>query len=129
MKRWDILFWTAVTAAGLGAGCASVTCRTQPGLSGPRWPASDPARVAILPGEPTRPKERLGEIFLSVEGSPSRDRLENKLKKAAAGLGADAVFIASDQTHLLPVVYGGWWGMSYSPEAYRGIVAVAIKYK
>ena len=111
------------------AGVFSFTCRSQPSLGGPGFPASDPARVAILTSEPARAKDRLGEIFLSVEGSPSRDRLEKKLKKAAAGLGADAVIIVSDQTHLFPVYYGGWWGTSVSQEAQRGIVAVAVKYK
>ena len=118
-----MVFW-------LGAGCANVTCRTQPSLSVPRYPPSDPARVAILTSEPARAKDRLGEIFLTVEGSPSRDTLENKLRKAAAGLGADAVIITSDQTRIVPVVYyGGWWGGSVSQEACRGIVAVAVKYK
>ncbi len=129
MKRLGILLGTALAAAWLGAGCSTVTCRTQPTLGGPRFPASDPARVAILAAEPNRLKDRLGEIFISVEGSPSRDRIEKKLKKAAAGLGADAVFIAADQTHLYPVIYGGWWGASYTTEAQRGIVGVAIKYK
>jgi hypothetical protein len=129
MKSTGILLWTAVLAACLGAGCSTVTCRTQPALGGPRFAASDPARVVILTAEPARAKDRLGEIFISVEGSPSRDRIENKLKKAAAGLGADAVVIASDQTHLFPVVYGGWWGATYTQEAQRGIVGVAVKYK
>ncbi len=129
MKRLGVWLGTAALAGLLGVGCSTVTCRTQPYLTAPHWPASDPARVAILAAEPNRAKDRLGEIFLSVEGSPSRDRIEKKLRKAAGGLGADAVFIVYDQTHLFPVVYADWWGASYSQEALRGIVAVAIKYK
>ena len=68
--------------------------------------------------------------MLSVDGSPSREKLEQKLKQAAAKFGADAVFVVYDKTHVFPVVYVGWWGGPYgvSEETRRDIVAVAIKY-
>jgi hypothetical protein len=86
--------------------------------------------VQILPAEPNQPKDRLGEIILSVSGNASRDVLENKLRNAAAALGANAVFISSDKTRFYPVVYYDWW---YPPWVYqestRNIVAVAIRLK
>jgi hypothetical protein len=117
-------------AALLLAGCSSVSVRTQPYLGVPRYPVSDPAKVEILGKEPERPKDRLGEIFLDIEGSPSRDEIEWKLREAVAELGGDAAFIVFDQTRLFPVVYADpYYGTTVSETAIRGIVAVAIKYR
>jgi hypothetical protein len=55
--------------------------------------------------------------------------LEKKLRVAAANLGADAAFVVSDQTRIFPVLYGSYWGPSWTQDARRGIVAVAIKFK
>jgi hypothetical protein len=119
----------ALAGAWLCVGCASVTTRTQPYLGVGSYSRTDPARVEILSAEPDRPKERLGEIHLFASGSPSRERLEKELRWAAGRLGADAVFVVSDQTRLFPVVYVDWWGTTVDHEARRGIVAVAIKYR
>jgi hypothetical protein len=109
-------------------GCAGVSVRTHAYLGTPRYGPTPAPAVQILPAEPSRPKERLGEIILNVSGNPSRDVLENKLRNAAANLGADAVFIASDKTRIYPVVYYDW---CYPPWIYqqstRTIIAVAIK--
>ncbi len=69
--------------------------------------------------------------MLSVSDSPAREKLEEKLKQAAAKLGADAVFVVYDKMHIFPVVYVDWWGGPYgfSEEMRRNVVAVAIKYK
>jgi hypothetical protein len=113
------------------AGCASISERTNVYLTAPKYPPVNPASVQILSAEPKQPHDRLGEIFLTVEGQPSREELEKKLKRAAARLGADGVFIVYDRTHIFPVVYvGGWWGPAGVDENFhRDIVAVAIKSK
>jgi hypothetical protein len=100
-------------------------------LTVPRYPPTAPGAVQILAAEPNVPKERLGEISLSVSGQPSRERLEKRLKEAAAKLGADAVFVVYDRTHIFPIVYVDWyWGPAgVSEEVHRDIVAVAIKYR
>jgi hypothetical protein len=124
-----------IGAALLGAGlllvgCSSVSVRTQPYLGVQQYPPSDPARVEILGKEPERAKDRLGEIFLDIEGSPSRDEIEARLREAVAGLGGDAAFIVFDQTRLFPVVYADpYYGTTVSETVRRGIVAVAIKYR
>lgn len=112
-------------------GCSSIAVNTKAYLGSPNFAPGDPARVQILAAEPKQPKERLGEVMLSVEGSPSRQKLEAKLKQAAAKLGADAVFVVYDKTHVFPVVYAGWWGGPYgvSEDIRRDIIAVAIKYQ
>jgi hypothetical protein len=126
-RRW----WRMLGLIGVLAmtGCASIYERNHAYLGSPRYPSTMPASVQILASEPDRPKVQLGEIVLTVEGSPRRDTLENRLKKAAAKLGADAVFVVYDKTHLFPVAYWDWWG-PWSEGTYsdRVIVAVAIKF-
>jgi hypothetical protein len=119
-----------VAWAAILTGCTSISEHSHAYLGSPNYAQTDPAMIQILPGEPSQPKERLGEIFLSVEGSPPRTELEQKLRQEASKLGADAVFIVSDRTHLFPAYYGGWWGPVGVAEEYRrGILAIAIKYK
>jgi hypothetical protein len=118
----------AVLCLMLG-GCASIYERTYAYLGSPKLPPTDPAQVQILSKEPPRPKERLGEIALFIEGSPSREKIEEKLRKAASQLGADAVFITYDRMHVFPVVYVGRWGpVGAGEDLRRDLVAVAIKY-
>jgi hypothetical protein len=132
-RRGRIGWWpravAALIVAGLATGCSSVSVRTQPYLGVPRYEPSDAARVEILGQEPARLKDRLGEIILDIEGSPSRDTIEAKLRAAVAELGGDAAFIVFDQTRLFPVVYADPYGTTVTESARRGIVAVAIKYR
>jgi len=120
----------AVACAVLFAGCASISERTNAYLGTPKYPPTAPEAVQILAADPKRPADRLGEIILSVDGKPSRERLEKKLKAAAAQLGADAVLIVSDRTHIFPIVYGNWWGpVGVIEDSRRHLVAVAVKFK
>jgi hypothetical protein len=82
------------------------------------------ASYAISP-----PHYHLGEVFVNVSGEPSKERIENAIRKQAAKLGADAAVIVYDRTHLFPVVYVDWWGATVSHDRQRDIVAVAIHYK
>jgi len=91
-------------------GCANISVRTHAYLGSPKLPPTAPASVQILAAEPTTPKDRLGEILLGLEGNSSRDAIEQKLRSAAAQLGADAVFVTYDRMHVFPVAYGGGWG-------------------
>lgn len=112
-------------------GCASVSQHTRAYLGSPHYAASNPAAIQILPEEPKRAKERLGEVVLTVEGEPKREKIEEKLREGAAKLGADAVFIVYDKVHVFPIVYYDWWWgpMSATETMGRMIVGVAIKYK
>ena len=113
-------------------GCSSISVNTRAYLASPHYAATDPARVAILSSEPSRPKEKLGEISLMIEGSPSREAVEQRLRRGGASLGADAVVIVYDKLHIFPIVYvDPWWGgpPSTSQSAKRNVVGLAIKYK
>lgn len=125
-----MLVGAPLLAAALAlCGCASISEDTHAYLGVPQFSPTQPDAVQVLASEPNRPKVRLGEIMLSVEGQPSRAALENRFKAAAARLGADGVFIVSDRTHIFPVVYWDCWGPMYSDDWRRLIIGVAFKYK
>ncbi len=113
------------------AGCSTVYERSHAYLGTPTYGPTDPAHVQILQAEPKQAKDRLGEVVLTVEGEPDRNKIETKLKAGAAKLGADAVFIVYDKIHVYPMVYyDWWWGPIDTGQAMnRQIVGVAIKYK
>jgi hypothetical protein len=113
------------------AGCSGITASTHAYLGIPKYPPIDPNKVQILREEPKQPIDRLGEIILGAEGGVNRDALEKELKRRAAELGANAVIVVYDKTHVFPVVYVDWyWGPSgVSSETHRDIVALAVRYK
>jgi len=110
-------------------GCSSISENTRAYIGSPHVPPTQPGYVRILQAVPTEPHTRLGEVLLNVEGQPSRDAVEKRLREGAARLGADAVVVVADRMHIFPVVYYDWWGPStVSQDVRRNIVGVAIKY-
>lgn len=125
-----VLIGAPLLAAMLAlCGCASITEQTHAYLGMPHYSPTDPAAVQLFAAEPNRPKERLGEVILSLDGNPPRDQIENRLKAGAAQLGADGIFIVKDSTHIIPVEYWDYWGPEgYAEDWHRVIVGVAFKY-
>jgi len=111
------------------AGCNYVTVNTKPYLGVPLYPPTNPADVEILRTEPLRPHERLGEISLEPTGNPPVAKMEQKLREAAAKMGANAAVLVVDRTMLMgATVTGPWYGRQVSPDFQRVIIAVAIRY-
>ena len=129
-KRGIRISGSALALGLMLCGCATISEQSHAYLGTPSYAATNPGRVQVLAAEPTRPKVRLGEITLSIEGNPSRQAVEEKFKVAAARLGADAVFIVLDKTYVYPVVYWDyWWGYAGTTEYWqRNIIGVAFKY-
>lgn len=121
----------SVAAIMLGlTGCAHVSENTRAYLGSPKYAPTEATKVVVLQTEPKEPHERLGEVLLEATSNVSRDELENRLRQAAAKLGADAVFLAYDRMHVTPIVYADWWGPStVGRDLRRNIVGIAIKYK
>src|SRR5262245_18384989 len=121
--------WQAPVLALLLAGCSSVSTRIQPYLGGPTYHPTDPTRVAILRAEPSRPDERLGEVFAEPSGQPTVAQYEQALREGAAKMSADAVVVVYDQMQVLgTVVSGPWWAPSTSPIVGRVVIGLAIRY-
>src|SRR5262245_38442858 len=119
-----------LAGAILLSGCTSIQEQTQPYVGVPKYPPTTPESVRILAEEPRQPKDRLGEIILTIDGNPTREELETRLKEAAARLGADATFVVYDRTHIFPVVYYDYWSPPWvTTDPRRIIIAVATKNK
>lgn len=131
MKRWIIKAIMLLTCCFLSflSGCSNVSVETRQYLGIPTYPPTDPASVEILHSMPNIPIERIGEIILEPWGNPSKKDMEQKLKEAAAQLGANAAVIVSDRTRLMGgYVTGPRWNGEIIPEYGRVIIAVAIRY-
>lgn len=112
------------------AGCSMVTVESQRYLGVPTYAPTNPAQVEILRTEPTRPHVRLGEISLEPQDHPSVAEIEEKLRTAAAKMGADAAVIVADKTQIIGAwVTGPWFAREADPIYGRVIIAVAIRYK
>jgi hypothetical protein len=132
MKRYAIfsVWLLAIFLLPLLAGCSSVSIDTQQYLGLPTYPPTDPATVAILHEPPMRPHVRLGEVVAEPSGSPPVTEIENKLRQAAAKMGANAIVIVADRTERMGVVVTGpWWGRQINRVYGRVIVGVAIRYQ
>jgi hypothetical protein len=77
-----------MSAALIFSGCSSISENTHAYLGSPQLVPTKPDTVQVFMSEPKQPKERLGEVILSVEGNPSREKLEQKFRVEAAKLGA-----------------------------------------
>lgn len=110
-------------------GCSTVSVQSHSYLGVPSSSPTDPPSIQILQSEPSRAHVRLGEISIEPSGNPPVAELENKLRVAAAKMGADAVFIVSDTTKVTGGrISGPRWAPEISPEYGRVIKAVAVKY-
>lgn len=118
-----------LVAALIFGGCASISENSHAYLGSAPLAATAPDTVQIFRSEPPSPIERLGEITLSVGGNPSRQKLESRLKAAAAKMGATGVYIVSDRTRFYPVTYWDYWGAETGDYWHRLIVGIAFKNK
>jgi hypothetical protein len=125
-----IAVWVPMVAVALMlCGCATISENTHAYIGSPQYAPVNKTNVQIYATEPKTPKDRLGEIILSIDGNASRQKVDEKLRKAAAKLGADGVYVASDRTHIQPVIYWDYWGPVREEDWVRLIVGVAFKNK
>lgn len=132
MRSFARIFLPPVLGALLTVGCSYHHAHTITYLGAPRPAPTDAARVEILHQPPERPHDRLGEIVVEASLSPPPDvrKLEERFRREAAKLGADAVFIVQDHAQTTGWwVSGPWWSPSVSATQSRIIVGVALKYR
>jgi hypothetical protein len=123
------LFFAAGVVALL-TGCQAVSVQSTQYIGVPSYPPTDPASIQILRSEPTTANVRLGEITLepSSQSTPAPE-IEQKLRQAAAKMGANAAVVVADRTAIMGgVVTGPWWGRTVQPTYGRVVIAVAIRY-
>jgi len=113
-------------------GCTSLSSRGLEYVGAPRFGPTDPAGIEILQAEPERAHVKLGEAVgnAAVDPAPSVEKIEARLRREAARMGADAVYLVHDRTEAVgAVAMGPWWSQSFSPIQGRIVVGVAIKYR
>ena len=106
----------AVALACVLTSCAYVDATTTQYVGVPRSAPTDPATVQVLPSEPMRTHDRLGEILLDITIDPPAAvaEVEQRLREEAAKMGGNAVFVVRDMVN---------------PNAGRKLIAVAIRYR
>jgi hypothetical protein len=121
----------ALSLVGL-TGCSSLSTETIQYLGVPRHAPTDPEEVEILQAAPDQPHTKLGEVVTSVSlnPSPSIEKIERAMRRKAAALGADAVVLIRDQVEVTGTwLAGPYWSPRVSPIRDRVIVGVAIKFE
>jgi len=112
------------------SGCSYVSVHSHQYIGMPEFPATNPADIEILHAPPSRPHDRIGEITLFPEGSPSNKKIEDTLKASAARMGANAVVVVSDTMREVgEYMTGPWWHGQINTEWSRVIVGVCIRYR
>jgi hypothetical protein len=129
-KIRNITLVAALAALFLGTGCNTISVNSTQYIGGPKYAASDPAKVEILRAQPNRAHVQLGEIKLEP-ASPNVEvaKIETDLRQQAAKMGADAAVVVVDRIQTTgAMVVGGFLNRSVETIQGRVIVAVAIKY-
>lgn len=128
-RRIGVVAGLVLATVGLSA-CSTVSVSSIRYLGVPQFAPTDPNAVEIMRHEPSRPHEKLGEVYLEPSGSPSVAEMEQAIRTEAAKLGADAAVLVFDKTKRIGTVYQGpWWARSSYAVYGRRVVAVAIHYK
>jgi len=122
--------------AGVLASCASVDGTSCQYAGVPHYSPTSPGQVEILRTQPKQSHQRIGEVVIeaSTEPAPQVGEIEQKLRKEAARLGADAVIVVQDtvEPERLYFTQGYYWNAwNQFPQTYEAhkIVGVAIKYQ
>ena len=97
----NIRIVTAILAAAVlivAGGCASSSVSTIRYAKVPDFPPTTPASVQILRNESARPHQQLAEITVAAPSNTAgaASEVEEKLRTAAAGIGANAVVLVVD---------------------------------
>ena len=91
------LAWVTVGLL-VATGCRGISTAHTQDIGGPRFPASDPAKIEILRDVPARPHVELGQVWAhSSDRNADASELEDALRKEAAKLGADAFVVWRDE--------------------------------
>lgn len=128
---WVLPGVLVLAGAGLIAGCSQVAATSDRFIGAPIYPATLPANVQVLRQFPTRPYQRIGDVFIEPQsGNPPDSKIEMALQQEAARMGADAVVITFDRiTRAGATISGPVGAGQIQPQYGHAVRAVAIKYQ
>jgi hypothetical protein len=80
------------------SACAFVEANSVQYVGVPRFAPGKPEEVQVLPSEPTRRHDRLGEVLLDISADPAPPvaDIEARLREEGAKMGAHAVYVIRD---------------------------------
>ncbi|MFA9439139.1 hypothetical protein ACDA63_05825 [Uliginosibacterium sp. sgz301328] len=131
MKKLYLLLAGAMTIL---AACASMDATVNTYSTTPELPPTDPAKVVILKIAPTRDYIRLGQVAIdsTYSPAPSPESLQERMRKEAAKIGADAVIIVYDDAppaSAYSISADVKTKVAESANPRRRTIGVAIKYR
>ena len=129
--RHSLMLLTATVALVALTGCHTLSTSTTKYLGAPVVLPTEPEQVQILHQWPNESYDSLGE----VTGIPSSSRMkaekiDAKLQKTGAKMGADAVVIVSDRAGMTGArISGPFYDRNLKPDEGPVIIGVAIRFK
>jgi uncharacterized lipoprotein YajG len=119
-----------VACIAMLASCASIQSASTRYADAPRPAPTAASHVEILRGAPARAHERLGEVEVDASIKPSvpQAEIEQRLRSAAAEMGADAIVVMIDRLQPANAVLGPW-ARTLDTAKERKVVGIAIRYK
>jgi hypothetical protein len=129
--RHSLALLTATVALVALTGCHTLSTSTTGYLGAPIVPPTDPERVQILRQMPNESYDALGEITgIPSSANMKAEKIEAKLQKTGAKMGADAVVIVSDRAGMTGTrISGPYYDRNLNPAEGPVIIGVAIRYK
>ncbi len=130
MRRFQLAAGVLFAAALAASGCGGLSTSSRLYADAPPFAPTDPSSVEVLRSEPSVPYVRLGEVTVSLDGSPSQQAISQALVKRAAQMGATAVVLVYDGSAGMGVMYSGplWSPADPSQGNQQVVIAVAIRY-
>jgi hypothetical protein len=121
------IFFSWIPLASLLVSCASI--KTTHYVTSQNYSPREPASVEVLWSEPMAPHEHLGEIVLNDStASAASSEIEDKLRKEAAKMGADAVIVVLEAVQSASPSFIAERGTHPTPQRCK-VLGLAIKYR
>jgi hypothetical protein len=121
----------AVAALLALTGCNTVSTSTTGYLGAPAVPPTVAEQVQVLHQWPNEAYDSLGEITaVPSNGGVKEEKIDRKLQKTGAKMGADAVVIVSDRAGMTGTrISGPFYDRNLKPDQGPVIIGVAIRFK
>ncbi|MBN8548253.1 MAG: hypothetical protein J0M12_02935 [Deltaproteobacteria bacterium] len=110
-------------------GCGRIAVSTKPTPGAPKFPPTTALEVSLLDKAPARKNVKLAEIVVEPGTRMTDIALKLKIREAAADVGANAVYITSDESYDLASASSGGFANTYDSEKkLRVVKANAIRF-
>jgi hypothetical protein len=129
--RHFLALLTATFALVALTGCNTVSTSTTGYLGAPAVPPTLTEQVQVLHQWPNEAYDSLGEITaVPSNGRVKEEKIDRKLQKTGAKMGADAVVIVSDRAGMTGArISGPFYDRNLKPDEGPVIIGVAIRFK